>query len=261
MKTKKNKYNSRKRKPRSKSIKRKRIKNKHKKGGNIRDKRDIFIEKVAKQNNVSSNSPIVPYGYTRQHLSEAFDRELSEVGIDDLDVLVKKITEKMSNESEVHHKRLNNLSRLKNHINVIIMTLNTPQIGNNPSYNLTNVAFPNIRRPSNSLSPIHPIFDDESPRRPLTMDDLTTNALSGTVSDSDDFSIILGPEAGNTSSFFDLTPSEESINFEPRQRRIRSTPPRQTPTLPRGVNRINMNPSTPYRRRPPTLPFPDIDNN
>ena len=48
MKTKKNKYHSRKRKPRSKSIKRKRIQNKHKKGGNIRDKRDIFIEKVAK---------------------------------------------------------------------------------------------------------------------------------------------------------------------------------------------------------------------
>ena len=225
MKTKKNKYQSRKRKPRSKSIKRKRIQNKNKKGGDIRDKRDIFIEKVAKQNYVPSSSSIVPYGYTREHLKQAFDQDLSEVGIDDLDILVKKITEKMSNESETHHKRLNNLSKLKNHINVIIMTLNMPQIGNNPPYNLTNVTFPSIRRTNNTLSPISPIFEPASPGRPLTMDDLTTDALPGTITDSDDLSVILGPEANNTSSFFDLTPSQESINFEPRQTRRRRTPP------------------------------------
>lgn len=225
MKTKKNKYQSRKRKPRSKSIKRKKNQNKNKKGGNIRDKRDIFIEKVAKQNYVPSSSPIVPYGYTREHLRQAFDQDLSEVGIDDLDVLVRKITEKMSNESEIHHKRLNNLSKLKNHINVIIMTLNIPQIGNNPPYNLSNVAFPNIRRTDNTFSPISPIFEPAFPERPLTMDDLTTDALPGTNTDSDDLSIILGPEANNTSSFFDLTPSQESINFEPRQTRRRTPPP------------------------------------
>tara|TARA_X000000950_G_C13904316_1_gene656178 strand:+ start:499 stop:1200 length:702 start_codon:yes stop_codon:yes gene_type:complete len=226
MKTKKNKYHSRKRKSRSKSIKKKRKQNKHKKGGDITDKRDIFIEKVAKQNYVPSNSSIIPYGYTREHLKEAFDQDLSEVGIDDLDILVRRIKEKMSNESEIHHKRINNLSKLKNHINVIIMAMNIPQIDNNLPSNLTTIAFPRIRRTNNTLSPISPILEPEFPEdRPLTLEDLTTDAIPGTITDSDDLSVILGPEANNTSSFFDLTPSQESINFESRQTGRRTPPP------------------------------------
>ena len=214
MKTKKNKYHSRKRKPRSKSIKRKRKQNKHKKGGDIRDKRDIFIEKVAKQNYVPSNSSIIPYGYTREHLKEAFDQDLSEVGIDDLDILVRRITEKMSNESETHHKRLNNLSKLKNHINVIIMTLNMPQLDNNLPSNLTTIAFPRIRRTNNTLSPISPI----SPIFPRPTSRMTSEEFYDGIANA-------LPEANNTSSFFDLTPSQESINFESRQTGRRTPPP------------------------------------
>tara|TARA_B100000123_G_C25740204_1_gene433493 strand:+ start:943 stop:1656 length:714 start_codon:yes stop_codon:yes gene_type:complete len=230
MKTKKNKYHSRKRKPRAKSIKKKRKQNKHKKGGDITtDKRDIFIEKVAKQNYVPSNSSIIPYGYTREHLKEAFDQDLSEVGVDDLDILVRRITEKMSNESEIHHKRINNLSKLKNHINVIIMAMNIPQLDNNQPSNLTTIAFPRISRTDNTLSPISPI-SPIFPRPTSTMTseefyDGIANAQPGTITDSDDLSVILEPEANNTSSFFDLTPSQESINFESRQTGRRTPPP------------------------------------
>lgn len=209
MKSKKNKQAVRKNKLRSKSHKNKKNKTKkNKKGGSIPDEKDIFIEKVANQSIIPSDSSNIPYGYTRDDLKDAFIlKSFEEVGVDDLNILLQRISNKIKEEGQEHNKRISNLNKLKNHINLLIIKMN--RSSNNQSYpNLMNLSFPSIRTTeSPELSPITTTNNDNS----LHLSDLQYSPDSSLFSRLNRDTLLDAPE--------------QDMELSSNSRRRRRTPP------------------------------------